>query len=215
MRILSAFMSETHRVLVLRKEPSGESFLKLHLLGPELGSQLCLKRVASKTRSTKSAPDLFDTAEVQLDISKQGTTRFVNEYEIIHRRSEIGLNYRALQHACDLSNLLILNGGHMGDLPALYQLAERSMDAFAERLEPSVVFLKSTFLLLKDEGYPVRESWWPDLPAHLREHTRTLLAEPSPASLPPEVRKSCGAATQDLLHWLRRETDLTLPDGIL
>lgn len=208
-------MPQSHRVLVLRKETSGESFLKLHLLGPELGCQLCLKRVATKNRSNKAAPDLFDTAEVQLDTSKHGTARFVSEYEIAQRRSEIGLNYRALQHACDLSNLLILNGTHMADLPALYQLAERSMNAFAERLEPSVVFLKSLYLLLKDEGYPVRESWWPNVPSRHRRHTRNLLAEPVPESLPSEVRKSCLESIQDLLHWLRRETDLILPDGIL
>ncbi|HKK19485.1 MAG TPA: hypothetical protein VJ952_12480, partial [Opitutales bacterium] len=129
-------MSQSHKVLVLRKEASGESFLKLHLLGPELGCQLCLKRLATKNRSTKSAPDLFDTAEVQLDTSKHGTALFVGDYQIIQRRSEIGLNYRALRHASDLSRLLIMNGGHLADLPALYRLAERSMDAFAGRLEP-------------------------------------------------------------------------------
>jgi len=215
MPIFQGFMSDTHRVLVLRKAPSGESFLKLHLLGGELGCQICLKRVATKNRSTKAAPDLFDTAEVRLDTSKQGTAQFVAEYEIIQRRSEIGLNYRALRHASGFSNLLIANGGHLADLPALYQLAERSMDAFAGRLEPSVVFLKSLFLLLKDEGYPVRESWWPHVPVPLREQTREWLGQPSPEPLPAEARKLCESATQDLLHWLRRETDMTLPDGIL
>lgn len=208
-------MSQSHRVLVLRKELSGESFLKLHLLGPELGCQLCLKRVASKKPSQKPAPDLFDSADVQIETSRQGTAQFVGEYQITRRRDEIGLNYRALQYASDLSNLLVYNGTHMGDLPALYQLAERSMDAFAARLEPSVVFLKSIYLLLKDEGYPVREFWWPQVPARLRETTRTLLAQPSPASLAPEIRAVCEASVQNLLHWLRRETDLSLPDGIL
>lgn len=215
MRILQGLMSQTHRVLVLRKEASGESFLKLHLLGPELGCQLCLKRVATKNRSTKAAPDLFDTAEVRLDTSKQGTAQFVAEYEVIQRRSEIGLNYRALRHASDLSNLLIANGGHMADLPTLHQLAERSLDAFADRLDPAVVFLKGLFLLLKDEGYPVRESWWPALPSQIRQQTRELLRQPSPASLTPEVRNFCEAATRDLLYWLRRETDLSLPEEIL
>lgn len=206
-------MSESHRVLVLRKEPSGESFLKLHLLGPELGCRLCLKRVASKNRLRKSAPDLFDTAEVQVETSRQGTAQFIGEYQITRRRSEIGLNYRALRYASDLSKLLIRNGSHMGDLPVLYQLAERSMDAFAEQLEPSVVFLKSIYLLLKDEGYPVRESWWPQIPPPLRKDTRELLSQPSPRSLAPEVRASCEASVQNLLHWLHRETELSLPDG--
>lgn len=204
-------MSESHRVLVLRKEPSGESFLKLHLLGPELGCALCLKRISTKKQSQKAAPDLFDTADIQLETSRQGTTQFVSDYLVHQRRSEIGLSYRALRLASELSNLLIHNGSHMADLPALYQLAARSMDAFAEQLEPSVVYLKSLYLLLKDEGYPVRESWWPQMPAQLRTTARKLLSEPIPDSLPPDMRACCEASIENLQHWLRRETDVTLP----
>ena len=40
------------RFLVLRLEPSGESFLKLHLLGQDEGLLLCLKRVAKKEGRT-------------------------------------------------------------------------------------------------------------------------------------------------------------------
>lgn len=208
-------MSESHRVLVLRKEASGESFLKLHLLGPELGCRLCLKRVSSKNRAQHPAPDLFDSAEVQLQKSKNGSALFVGEYEITRRRSEIGLNYRALRFASDLSKILIHNGEHMPDLPTLYQLTERSLDAFASGLEPSVVFLKSIYLLLKDEGYPIRELWWPQVPAQLRKSTRSLLAQPSPAALPLESRGQCEAVIHNLLQWLLRETDLHLPEGIL
>lgn len=215
MRIFYCLMPETNKVMVLGKEASGESFLKLHLLGPELGYQVCLKRVATKTHSIKAAPDLFDTAEILLETSRQGTARFVAEYQVTRRRNEIGRNYRALQLASALSQILTANGSHIADLPALYQLAERSMDAFAERLEPSVVFLKALFLLLKEEGYPVRESWWPDLPSRIRQQTRELLRQPSPTSLTPEVRKSCEAASQNLLQWLRGETDLSLPREIL
>ena len=205
-------MSQSHRVLVLRKELSGESYLKLHLLGPELGIRLCLKRIATKTQSTKAAPDLFDTAEVQLDSSKHGTAQFIGEYQVIDRRDKIGLNYRALKYASDFSKLLMQNGGHMAELPALYDLAERSMDAFAERREPSVVFLKSIYILLKDEGYPVRESWWPQVPAAHRAATRELLAQPSPESLPNDTRASCEASIENLLRWLQRETDLIITD---
>ena len=208
-------MPEPHTVLVLRKEPSGESFLKLHLLGPELGCVLCLRRVSSKKQSHKAAPDLFDTAEVQLDAAKTGTAQFVGDYQVIRRRSDIGLSYRALRYASDFSNLLIANGSHMADLHLLHQLAEKSMDAFAAQLEPSVVYLKSVYLLLKDEGYPVRESWWPQIPEGPRSTIRELLSKPSPRSISPEIRESCEAAIKNLLHWLRRESDFTLPNEIL
>lgn len=205
-------MSEAHRVLLLRKEPSGESYLKLHLIGPELGCRLCLKRVSTKKQSTKAAPDLFDSADVQVETSKQGTALFVGDYEVRQRRSEIGMNYRALHYASALSNLLVRNASHIEDLPALFQLAERSMDTFAAGLEPSVVYLKSVYLLLKDEGYAVRESWWPQMPATLRSTTRDLLRQPSPEKLKPEARTQCEASIAHLHNWLRAETDLSLPE---
>lgn len=208
-------MSLAQRSLVLRKEPSGESFLKLHLLSPESGVQLCLKRVSSKRSGSKPAPDLFDTAEVRLEASKHGTAQFVGDYELMHRRSEIGQSYRSLRYASDFCNLLILNGTHMADLPTLYQLAERSLDAFAERSIPAVVFLKGLYLLLKDEGYPVRESWWPQLPAPMRSHCKALLGQPTPETWTEPEQNSCEESIRHLLDWLRRETDLTLPEEIL
>ncbi|MGB0743025.1 MAG: hypothetical protein ACPGSB_00730 [Opitutales bacterium] len=196
----------------MRKEPSGESFLKLHMLGPELGIQLCLKRISTKKLSQKASPDLFDTADIQLDRSKHGTALFISDYHIQQRRSEIGSNYRALCMASELSNLFVENGGHMADLPALYQLAEHSLDAFASKLEPSVVYLKSLYVLLRDEGYPVRESWWPQVPTKLRTTTRELLKQPSPPTLTLESREYCEASIQHLQNWLIRETDLNLPE---
>jgi len=208
-------MSHPRRSLVLRKEPSGESFLKLHLLSAEAGVQLCLKRVPSKNKVSKPAPDLFDTAEIQLESSKHGTAQFVSDYQICQRRDAIGRNYKSLLYASDYCNLLILNGTHMADLPALYQLAERSLDAFAERSTPAVVFLKSIYLLLKDEGYPIRESWWPQLPSALRQHTRQLLQQPVPDTVSPEMQAHCEEAIRHLLHWLDYETDLVSPGKII
>ncbi|MEO0509389.1 MAG: hypothetical protein AAF065_05990 [Verrucomicrobiota bacterium] len=205
-------MDNARRSLVLRKETSGESFLKLHLLSPEDGIQLCLKRISSKGNKAKPAPDLFDTAEVQLESSKHGTARFVSDYQLLERRYRIGQSYSSLRYASDFCNLLIINGTHMADLPSLYHLAERSLDAFAERKMAAVVFIKSLYILLKDEGYPVRESWWLQLPVSLRSDTKTLIQEPTPDSMPDSMQHSCEQSIQHLLDWLRRETDLTLAD---
>ena len=57
----------------------------------------------------------------------------------------------------------------------LFTLTERAFDAFAAGKAPDVVLLKSVYLLLKDEGYPVRESWWPTLRADLRETAKRQL----------------------------------------
>ena len=66
-------MVETYTAFILKIAPSGESFLTLHALSPEEGSFVCLKRVSSKAPS-KDRPDLFDTAEIQLETARSGST---------------------------------------------------------------------------------------------------------------------------------------------
>lgn len=203
----------TERALVLRIAPSGESFQKLDILTAESGAFLCLKRL-SKKNPLSAAPDLFDSADIQLETSKQGTARFVSEYQLVQRRSSIGQSYRKLQYASDFCALIAQNGPHMAAPAELYRLTERTLNAFAERDVPGIVFLKAVYLLLKDEGYPVRESWWPQLPSHLREPGKQLLNQPTPDSAKPELLEACVELSRNLCHWLRRETDLILPDSV-
>jgi hypothetical protein len=201
------------RALVLRTAPSGESFLKLNVLSPENGVFLCLKRV-SKKNPLNEIPDLFDSADLQLETSKQGSARFVGEYRLVHRRSSIGQSYHTLRHASDFCALLALNGPHMAEPEVLYELTRRTLDAFAERNVSAIVLLKALYILLKDEGYPVRESWWPRLGRASREKVRELLNSPTPENADPATLKICVQATKNLCQWLRQETDLMLPDSL-
>lgn len=203
----------TERALVLRIAASGESFHKIDILTAESGTFLCLKRLP-KNRSQSTEPDLFDTADIQLEPAKQGTVRFVKDYQLVHRHSAIGQSYHKLQHASDFCALIAQNGPYMADHAALYQITERTLDAFAQRALPSIVFLKAIYILLKDEGYPVRESWWPELPANLREAAKQLINPPTPDSAAPEKLEACAQISRNLCHWLRRETDLMLPNSL-
>ena len=69
-------MLEHEEALVLKTEPSGESFIKLYVLSVESGIFLCMKRISKKANSS-TIPDLFDTAVILLEASQQGTMRFV------------------------------------------------------------------------------------------------------------------------------------------
>ena len=203
----------TERAIVLRVAHSGESFHKMDIIGPTSGAFLCLRRHSNRT-SHAALPDLFDTADIHLETAKQGTSRFVKDYQLVHRRSRIGQSYRKLQHASDFCALIAYNGPHMADPAGLYHITERTLDAFAEREVPAIVLLKSIYILLKDEGYPVRESWGPQLPLTLRASAAQFINQPTPESLPSELLKICTETTQSLCAWLRRETDLVLPHGL-
>ena len=196
--------------LLLSLEASGESYLKMHLLGPEDGLAFCLKRVSKKGNSEKTKPDLFDTAEIELELSRQGTMRFIKDYHLLERRTEIGSSYRRLQRASQFCNLLITNGSYMPDVHALYYLASRSLDAFQERGTPDVVYLKSIFLLLKEEGFPVSESWWPSLCQEMRSIAKQFIERPCPETLSDEEEDACVHLIEHLENWIRRETELIL-----
>ncbi len=123
-------MTKQEEALVLKTEPSGESFLKLYVLTAESGIFLCMKRISKKT-NTSITPDLFDTAVILLETSQQGTMRFVKEYQLMQRRDVIGQNYRSLRSASRLSQLLVTNASHMPESEWLFTLTERAFDAFA------------------------------------------------------------------------------------
>ena len=138
-------MLKQEEALILKTEPSGESFLKLHVLTAESGIFLCLKRLSKKAdRST--TPDLFDQAAVMLETSQQGTMRFVKEYQLIRRRERIGYNYRCLQNASRLSRLLVSNAAHMPESEVLYELTPaRSMPSPRAKPRRSFYSRASTF----------------------------------------------------------------------
>jgi recombinational DNA repair protein (RecF pathway) len=203
-------MSEQEEALLLKTEPSGESFLKLHVLTAESGVFLCMKRI-SKKAGTSTSPDLFDQALILMERSQQGTMRFVKEYQLIRRRERIGLDYRSLRSASRLSQLLVSNAAHMPESEVLFDLGTRTFNAFAEDKAPEIVLLKSLYLLLKNEGYAVRESWWPTLRADLSESARRILKAPAPAKIDSAEREICERLEHHLIQWMRHQTDLIVP----
>lgn len=203
-------VTRIERALVLRIAPSGESFQKIDILTRESGYILCLKRISRKTLS-QTSPDLFDTTDIILESSRQGTTHFIKEYQLLQRRSSIGQSYRKLHHASEFCALIVQNAPHMAEPLILYEITERTLNAFAEKESPEITSLKALYILLKDEGYPVRESWWPQLPTRLQEPAKQLINNPLPESASEKQIKLCREIEQSLRNWLSRETDLVLP----
>lgn len=204
-----SLQATTEQAVILRVEPSSESFYKLDLLTKETGYILCLKRISKKS-SAQIAPDLFDTADILLDPPRQGGARFIKEYHLLQRRSSIGQSYRTLQCASEFCTLIAKNAQHMAEPTLIYEIAERSLDAFAGKKAPEIISLKAHYILLKDEGYPVREFWWPQLPERLRKPALQFINDPVPNSTSEEQIKLCMEIGHNLLNWLSRETDLIL-----
>ena len=95
------------RCLVLGRDASGESHDLLTLLEPDEGLQRCLLR--RRRAGAGDAPDLFDEAEVTLEKSRDGGTRFARDYRLLRRRTGIGRDPRALERASRLAGILRRN----------------------------------------------------------------------------------------------------------
>lgn len=202
-------VSQTHGI-ILRLGPSGESFTRVELVCPENGVYLCLKRISTK-QSGKESPDLFDSADICLETSKQGNLQFISEYRVQTRRTGIGASYQALKYASDYCALIADNGPHMAEAERLYARTLQTLDALAAKKAPSVVFLKAIYILLKEEGYPVKELWWPNLSSELKSIARELLREAAPESLNTIDKPVVERLIRSLCIWLRNESDLRLP----
>jgi hypothetical protein len=193
---------------ILSRQPSGsDSFEQLTAFSAEHGVLHLLRRV--KQSKAASAPlDLFDEAELWLESSNEGRTWFVKEHRFLLRHEGIGRSYDALRAAAALGRLLSRNAVPDESRPAVAGLLRTSLGALAAGGRPDIVWLKSLYCLLRDEGYPVKQQWWPSLPEADREAAAQILNQPL-ASLAVDVT-TVARVTRRLEEWVAGETEIRL-----
>lgn len=163
---------------VLLRRPPAESFQSHTVFSAEHGLLTVLQRLAKKSAATMAALDLFDEVTLLLETSNQGRTWFVKEAGVIARHTDLGKSYETLRHASALSALIARNAVHEESRPAVAELLRQAFAAFAASARPDVVFFKSLYRFARDEGYPLKQQWFPTLPAADREAVAALLNRP-------------------------------------
>ncbi len=205
--------------LVLAKSPSGsDSFEQLTAWSGEHGVLHILVRIPKSTKPSsarrRSSPgnegrlDLFDEAEFWLESSNQGRTWFIKEHRFIEQRAGIGRSYEALKVAAALAALVTRNPVPDESRPSISDLLRSSLAALATGGRPDIVWIKTLFRFLRDEGYPVKQQWWPQLTAADRDTAVQLLNQPLAAQKAdaPAVAR----ITRQLEDWVRGETEIRL-----
>ena len=194
--------------IILARQPSGaDNFEQLTVFATDQGVLHCLRRQASG----KSAPaplDLFDEAELWLESSNQGRTWFIKEHRLIRRHDGIGRSYEALRSAATLGALLARNPVPDESREAVAGLLRTSLAALAAGGRPDIVWLESLYCLLRDEGYPVKQQWWPQLGDADRDTAAHLLNQPLAAQTADAP--SVARITRRLEDWVRAETEIKL-----
>ncbi len=193
---------------ILAKQPSGsDKFEQLTVFAAADGVLPCLRRIP-QGKATATPLDLFDETELWLESSNQGRTWFIKEHRLIQRHDGIGRSYDALRAAAALGALLSRNPVPDESREAVADLLRTSFSALASGGRPDIVWLKTLYCLLRDEGYPVKQQWWPQLAAADRDHAAHLLNQPLAAQTAdaPTVER----ITHRLEEWLRAETEIRL-----
>jgi hypothetical protein len=193
---------------ILTRQPSGsDAFEQLNAFSAEHGVLHCLRR--TKQGKMSATPlDLFDEAELWLESSNQGRTWFIKEHRFIQRHDGIGRSYEALKIAAALGQLLSRNPVSDESREPIADLLRSSFGALATGGRPDIVWLKTLYCLLRDEGYPVKQQWWPQLTASDRDIAVQLLNQPLAAQ--NAGTSDVARITRRLEEWVAAETEIRL-----
>ena len=164
--------------LVLLKRLPAESFQTYTVFSAEHGTLQVLQRIAKKSAATTVALDLFDEVSLQLESSNQGHTWFIKEARLLTRPTGIGRSYESLRAASSLAALIARNPVHEESRAAVGTLLRTAFAAFATDARPDIVFFKSLYCFARDEGYPLKQQWFPMLVADDRNAVAALLNRP-------------------------------------
>jgi len=200
--------SLTTDALVLLKRPPADSFQTFTAFSAEHGPLLILHRIAKKNTGNAVAIDLFDEIALGLESSNQGLTWFVKEARLLTRQPGLGRSYETLQAASSLAQLAARNSVPEESRARVYALLREALAALSTATRPEIVYLKSLYRFARDEGYPVKEEWFPALPAADRDAIVTLLNQPvaGQTAEPALVAK----LLQRLEAYLRAHTEILL-----
>jgi hypothetical protein len=193
---------------VLLNRPPADTFQSFSLFSAEHGPLLALQRVSKKSPAASVALDLFDEVALMLESSNQGRTWFIKEARLIARQSGIGRSYDALRHASALTALIARNTVHEDSRAAVAELLRSALAAFAGGVRTDIVYFKSLYRFARDEGYPLKQQWFPTLPADDRTAVATLLNQPLVGQTAPSAAVT--RLQRRLEEYLRGHTEILL-----
>ena len=139
---------------------------------------LILQRLPRKSTPAGVSLDLFDEAALSLESSNQGRSWFVKEARLITRHPGIGASYETLLRASALAELVARNPVHEDSRRGVASLLRSAFAAFAAGGRADIIHFKALYRFARDEGYPLREHWFPTLPSADRTVVATLLNRP-------------------------------------
>lgn len=195
--------------LILLLKETKDKFWSVALFSPNRGLHFPLIR---RSR-THSPPDLFDTGRANLTRSKQGDLHFLSNYEPIRRRSGIARSYLRVQIASRFADILRRNAQHFPEPSLAFPLFEKFFDAIEQSSSPHAAYLKTLYILAKNEGLPVREHWANGLSTEIQTDLATVLT--TPLENQPSNPGMFQFLITSLEKWMEHEAHFQIPSTSL
>lgn len=192
------------RGIVLNQEATGENFVRLSVFC-KTGLHRCLLRKVRKVLSI-SPPDLFDEVEITLQSPAKQGLPFVKEYRILKKRMSLAYDRQCFEAAGFLARFYLANGEHLLESPRFFQILQNAFGSLIDHGHPSTVLLKTLFLFSREEGLPVKESWFAGLSAESASLAHSVLILPVKDSV--MLQEQVPPLFDSLCQWLRSETEL-------
>ncbi len=193
---------------VVSLRPPADSFQTITVFSAEHGLLLVLHRVSIRAPSNRFSFDLFDEVSLNLESRNQGETWFVREARLITRHAAIGRSYDTLRFASAVAALVARNPVPEESRSAVVELLRQAFTSFSETSRPDLVWFKCLYRFARDEGYPMKEEWFPTLPASDRSTVAFLLNRPlvEQTAEPEKVAR----LTQRLVDYLQGHTEILI-----
>jgi hypothetical protein len=198
----------TTDALVLRAWPPTDKFQGFTLFTPTHGALRIQQRIPKKPSAAHLALDLFDEVSFLLEGTAQGDAWFVKEARLVIRHAGIGRRYESLRQASAFAQLASRNPGSEESYPAIHALLRTAFTAFASSDRPDIVYLKSLYCFARDEGYAVKQQWFPALPSADRPLAIALINQPLATQTTPPADVT--RLLHNLEHYLRAHTEIHL-----
>ncbi|MDF3058367.1 MAG: hypothetical protein K0R17_2582 [Rariglobus sp.] len=206
---MSGGPSLTTDAIVLRTWPPADSFQAFTVFTPGHGTLRILQRLPGKKPSAAHlALDLFDEVALLLEGTASGDAWFVKEARLLTRHAGIGRRYESLLHASAFASLVARNPGADESHPAIHALLRTAFAAFASSGRPDIVHLKSLYRFARDEGHPLKQQWFPALPAADRPLAVALINQPLATQTTPPADVT--RLLRRLEDYLRQHTEIRL-----
>lgn len=193
---------------ILLKRPPADSFQSLTAFSAEHGALLILQRLSKKSSASTVVLDLFDEVSLQLESRNQGQTWFIKESRLITRHPTIGRGYETLLLASALAALVARNPVPEESRIEVATLLRQAFSSFASGARPDLVWFKSLYRFAREEGYPIKEQWFPTLPA--ADQTAVALLLNRPLAEQNAESEIVARLTAQLVNYLRAHTEILI-----